>query len=142
VVLAITAAITAFVKLRPAARKPVVTTVPEIQAPVVKPQLSKPFFEHSYQFEDSRHKGSMTFALSGDSSGTYDQSVLFKESGKTFKVHGIFTYDAYQITYRPDAYHSDIIWVLNEYNEQGHAVFYDPSEPDSEKSRVYLHREQ
>lgn len=117
---------------------PVVNQEPPVQE-VKRNEIDKTFFEKSYAFEDDNCKGTISFVVSDDSSGRYTQLVHLKvNEEKTYTVHGAFTYTPVNIVFRPDSYKKDIQWLLDEYNQQGNAVFHDPSKQNIEKARVYL----
>lgn len=113
---------------------------PELQVQEVKrSEIDELFFDKSYAFEDVNCKGTISFAISDDTSGRYTQLVRLKvNEEKTYTVRGKFTYTPVTIVFRPDSYTKDIHWVLDKYDQQGSAVFHDPSETDIEKGRIYL----
>ncbi len=133
-----TAAALIIVKLRKP--KPVsVVTQPSGEVVTESPvELTRSFFEREYLFVDEHCKGTMSFTLADDFGGEYIQSVNLKGNDKTYRVHGIYSYTVNSITYRPDSYSKDIVWILDEYDQDGNAAFYDPSEKDSKAARVYL----
>lgn len=126
------------VKLRKSKPVAVVTQPPEQDVTESPVEITRSFFEKTYLFVDEHCKGTMSFTLSDDFRGEYIQSVNLKGNDKTFRVHGVFTYTVNSITYRPDSHSKDIVWILDEYDQDGNAAFHDPSEEDSKAARVYL----
>ncbi|MBN1602267.1 MAG: hypothetical protein JW915_11700 [Chitinispirillaceae bacterium] len=129
------------VKLRKSRPVAVETQPPEQDVAEPPAEITRSFFEKTYLFVDEHCKGTMSFTLSDDFRGEYIQSVNLKGKDKMYRVHGVFTYTVNSITYRPDSYSKDIVWILDEYDQDGNAAFHDPSEEDSKAARVYLRAE-
>jgi hypothetical protein len=126
-------------KIETVEKIPVVEPEPQVVQEVKRNEIDTTFFEKSYAFEDDNCNGTISFVISDDSSGRYTQLVHLKvNEEKTYTVHGTFTYTSRNIIFRPDSYKKDIQWVLDEYDQQGSAVFHDPSEENVDKARVYL----
>jgi hypothetical protein len=141
VTLSVIAAITAIVIVKLRQPKPVAVVVQPQETVEPSMEISRSFFEKSYLFEDAHCKGTISFPVSNETGGEYIQAVNLKGKDKTYKVHGVFTYTTNSITFRPDSYLKDIVWILDEYDQDGNVVFHDPSEQNIETARVYLRRE-
>ncbi len=125
-------------KIEPVEKVPVVEQMPQVQE-VTRSEIDKTFFEKTYAFEDDNCKGTISFTISDDTSGRYTQLVRLKvNEEKIYTVRGTFTYTPFTIVFRPDSHKKDIKWVLDQYDQQGSAVFHDPSEQNLEKARVTL----
>lgn len=125
-------------KIKTMEKIPVIEGVQQ-EREVKRNEINKNFFEKSYAFEDVNYNGTISFTISDDTSGRYTQLVRLKvNEEKIYTVRGRFTYTPVSIAFRPDSYKKDIQWVLDEYDQQGSAVFHDPSEENFEKARVYL----
>jgi hypothetical protein len=110
--------------------------LPEVQEK--SPDIQQSFFDKQYLFKDAHFSGTMSFSDVDATSGKYAQVVQQKGKEKTFTVNGVFTYTTDQITFRPNGHPRDIIWVLDEVENNENFTFHDPVEGNSEMARIYL----
>jgi len=107
------------------------------------PMLNKSFFLAQYTFEDNLYEGTIAFSNVEDNNGRYLQNVRQKGKTRIRTVNGAFSFTEQGITFHPDGYSKNIVWVLEEINQSGsNAVFLDPLQENRETTKVYLKRKE
>ncbi len=133
-----------FLKLNKSSLKTPVTTTRQDVSSEPEPatntvEITKSFFLFQYTFDDGLYEGNISFSNLEDNRGRYVQNVREKGKTRVRTVRGSFTFSAQGITYRPDGYQSNIVWVVEEMDPTGSkAVFIDPLQENRETTKVYL----